>query len=84
MAPSTTCGVIAETLISNPSLQAIVISMGGGRFGLVARGRYLPEYLQSWNRDLFQRKPVAHLMEHDPLILPSDALVDQVALLVST
>jgi signal transduction histidine kinase/CheY-like chemotaxis protein len=84
MAPSTTCGTVAETFISNPSLQAIVIPLEGGGFGLAARGTYLPEYLQGWNRDLFQRKPITQLMEHDPLVVPEDTPVDQVAMLVSS
>ena len=84
MTPSTTCGAIAETFISNPALQAIVIPLDGGGFGLAARGSYLPEYLQGWNRDLFQRKPITQLMEHDPLVVPADAPVDQVAMLISS
>lgn len=84
MAPATTCGAIAESFISNPSLQAIVVPLEGDRFGLVARASYLPEYLEGWNRDLFQRKPVTQLMEHDPLVVPEDTPVDQVAMLVSS
>jgi two-component system, sensor histidine kinase and response regulator len=84
MPASTTCAAIADTLTKNPALPAIVISVPTGGFGLVERTSYLPRYLEGWNRELYQRKPITHLMENDPLTVAEDSPVDQVALLVST
>lgn len=84
IAPSTPCGSVIEMFAADPSVHAIVISLGNARFGLADRGEFLPKFAERWNRELYERRAVTELMDRNPLVVPLDAPIDQVALHIAT
>lgn len=82
--PSRSCGEVAAFFAEHPDIQALVVPRDGGGYGLIDRSNFLPSYLERFNRELFQRRPIELMMENDPLVVESGAPVDQVGLLVTT
>jgi signal transduction histidine kinase len=81
---STTCGALAELFSKNPDLPAYVIQRDGGSFDLVDRGTFLPTYLYGYNRDLYQRTPIARFWQQQSLVVSEDDPTDQVGVLMTT
>jgi two-component system sensor histidine kinase/response regulator len=81
---STTCGALAELFGKNPNLPAYVIQRDGGSYDLVDRGTFLPTYLYGYNRDLYQRTPIARFWKQQSLVVSEDDPTDQVGVLMTT
>jgi signal transduction histidine kinase/CheY-like chemotaxis protein/HPt (histidine-containing phosphotransfer) domain-containing protein len=81
---STTCGALAELFSKNPDLPAYVIQRDGGSYDLVDRGTFLPTYLHGYNRDLYQRTPIARFWQQQSLVVAEDDPTDQVGVLMTT
>jgi signal transduction histidine kinase/CheY-like chemotaxis protein len=79
-----TCGAVARHFEDDKDIPAFVVEREGGRLALVDRSSFLPKYLQRFNRDVFQRKPITMLLEGEPLVVAYDTPVEQVGLRVTT
>lgn len=81
---STTCGALAELFRQHPHLPAYVIERDGGGYDLVDRGTFLPSYLYGYNRDLYQRTPIARFWKQRSLVVSEDDPTDHVGVLMTT
>ena len=83
--PATTpCGAVARRFEEDKDIPAFVVELEHGQLALVDRASFLPRYLQRFNRDVFQRKPITMLLEGEPLVVPFDTPVEQVGLHVTS
>ena len=82
--PTTLCGDVAEMLNADLSLSTIVVKGEGDGFGLVDRATFLPRFLERYNREIYQRKPITQLMDAEPLVVSEDTQIERVALIVTT
>src|SRR5262249_20557155 len=78
-----TCGGLATLFASESPPQALVIQTAAGVYGLVDRLTFLPRYLERFNRDLFQRKPITALMDSQPLVVEWSTPIDRVGMLAA-
>jgi signal transduction histidine kinase len=71
-----TCGQVAQMFQDDPSLPAIVILADEERripAGLADRSTFLLHFAQRYGRDLYAKRPVLHLGDRQPLLVPLDA-----------
>ena len=80
----TPCAEVTERFAADPAVPAFVVQLGGGRFALVDRSVYLPQYLHRFNREVYGRQPVTQLAQTEPLVLPDDTAVEQAGTLITT
>lgn len=80
---TTTCGAIAETFSNGTDTPAIIIRMAADRYGLVDRASFLQRYLVSFNRELYQRKSIANLMDAKPLVVDWTTPIDRAGILAA-
>jgi len=93
----TTCAAVAELLSQNADMHLLAVALSpsplsspsssSGRppsFGLVDRALFLPRYLDRFNRDIFQRRPISHLIDPDPLVVAYDAPIELIGLQVTS
>jgi signal transduction histidine kinase/CheY-like chemotaxis protein len=82
--PTITCGAVADLFGKQPTVPAFVVQMPKGGYGLVDRNSYMTRYLERYNRDIFQRRPITALVDGNPLVVDHDAPIKQVGLLVTS
>jgi len=82
--PELLCGDIYRRLIQRPQEKAMaVVNADGVPVGLVSRLHFLTRYSQPYVCDLFDRKPIAALMQSDPVIVDAEMEVERVARIVA-
>ncbi len=77
--PSLRCGAIAARFQDAPDLPAIPVVEDGVIHGLVDRVQFLSNFASRFGRELYDKKPVASLMDSDPLIVPGDLAVSDLS-----
>ncbi|HEY1721752.1 MAG TPA: ATP-binding protein [Magnetospirillaceae bacterium] len=82
--PTMACGAVADLFTQQPKTPAFVVQLAGGTYGLVERNSYLTRYLDRYNRDIFQRRPIIALLDRDPLVVDHEDSIHQVGLLVTS
>lgn len=71
--PETSCGAVAELFQRDPALPGvIVLDKGGEPQALADRATFLLHFSQRYGRDLYARRPVTHLADRQPLLVPMD------------
>ncbi|HEV8016198.1 MAG TPA: ATP-binding protein [Stellaceae bacterium] len=82
--PTMTCGAVADLFAQQPSTPAFVVELAeGGGYGLVDRNSYLTRYLDRYNRDIFQRRPITTMLDNQPLVVDHEQSIEQVGLLAT-
>ena len=72
--PEATCGQVFDLLVRNESWPGVaVVQRDGTVLGLVDRTTLLMTFAQPLLRDLFDRRPIARLMDPDPLMVEETA-----------
>jgi two-component system cell cycle sensor histidine kinase PleC len=77
--PSTPCREVYELLVREPDYFALAVVEGNLPIGLVNRIDVLARFSEPYMHELFDRRPVTHIMDWNPLILPIEADVESVA-----
>lgn len=73
IAEQTTCGATAELFQADRSLQGAIVTDAKGRpVALADRATFLLHFSQRYGRDLYGRRPVTHLADRRPLLVPLD------------
>jgi len=82
--PDTPCGDIAEQFQRQPDLPGIMVLDDTGRpVGLADRTSFLLHFSQRYGRDLYARRPVLHLADRDPLLVPLDTSLSDLNRLIA-
>lgn len=70
--PQTNCGTVAELFQRDPALPGVIVLEGesGRPLALADRATFLLHFSQRYGRDLYARRPVAHLADRQPLLVP--------------
>jgi two-component system, cell cycle sensor histidine kinase PleC len=72
VAPATPCAEVYDRFVAARDLMAVPVCEGARVAGLVDRYDFLSQLAHSYGRALFDRKPIAALMDRDPLIVERD------------
>lgn len=69
----TRCGAVAELFQREPDLPGVIVLDGQGRqpMALADRPTFLLHFSQRYGRDLYTRRPVTHLADASPLLVPA-------------
>lgn len=72
VSPRATCAEVAELFQTDAKLQALVVLDEEGRrpLALADRNTFLLHFAQRYGRDLYAKRPVLHLADRHPLIVP--------------
>lgn len=69
----TRCGSVAELFQADPTLPGVIVADSSGRpMALADRATFLLHFSQRYGRDLYARRPVTHLADRQPLLVPLD------------
>lgn len=69
----TGCGAVAELFQDDPALPGVIVLDASGRpLALADRATFLLHFSQRYGRDLYARRPVMHLADRQPLLVPLD------------
>lgn len=67
----TSCGTVAELFQADPDLPGVIVLDGAERpLALADRATFLLHFSQRYGRDLYARRPVTHLADRRPLLVP--------------
>lgn len=69
----TGCGTVAELFQADPALPGVIVLDGADHpLALADRATFLLHFSQRYGRDLYARRPVMHLADRRPLLVPLD------------
>ncbi len=74
--PDTSVKSVADEFFHDAKLEAIAIVESGKPLGLVTRTKFLFTVFRQFGWEIYQRKPVIHLAEEAPLVLPDWSRLD--------
>tara|TARA_R110002110_G_scaffold161642_2_gene360494 strand:- start:179 stop:1861 length:1683 start_codon:yes stop_codon:yes gene_type:complete len=82
--PDETCGAVYDLFSADENIAGFAVVDGSRPVGLINRMEFILRLADKFGRPLFEKKPVTSLMQHDPLIVPSDLSVDELSRLIAT
>ena len=74
---------VGEYFVASPALHSIAVVEGGVPVGIVRRHAFMNTFLSRYGRDLHGRRPIASLMEDDPLLFAHDTPLEEVSRVVT-
>ncbi|WP_025897571.1 CBS domain-containing protein [Kordiimonas gwangyangensis] len=75
--PHATCGEVYERFHTDPDLVAIPVVTGDKPVGLLKRIDFLIRLADRYGRPLYENRPVAQIMDANPLIIENNVALDQ-------
>lgn len=75
--PHATCGEVYERFHTEPDLVAIPVVTGDKPVGLLKRIDFLIKLADRYGRPLYEKRPVAELMDSNPLVIEHTVALDQ-------
>lgn len=83
---SASCGDVAELFQCDPGLAALAVVGEDGRtaIGLADRNTFLLHFAQRYGRELYTKRPVLHLADRSPLLVPLDTPISALGEQIST
>lgn len=75
--PHATCGEVYERFHTDPDLVAIPVVTGDKPVGLLKRIDFLIRLADRYGRPLYEKRPVAELMDASPLVIENNVALDQ-------
>tara|TARA_R110002072_G_scaffold42848_6_gene120748 strand:+ start:3990 stop:5672 length:1683 start_codon:yes stop_codon:yes gene_type:complete len=82
--PDETCSAVYDLFSADENIAGFAVVDGSRPVGLINRMEFILRLADKFGRPLFEKKPVTSLMQHDPLIVPSDLSVDELSRLIAT
>jgi two-component system cell cycle sensor histidine kinase PleC len=75
--PHATCGEVYERFHTDPVLVAIPVVTGDKPVGVLKRIDFLIRLADRYGRPLYEKRPVAELMDASPLVIENNVALDQ-------
>src|ERR1700756_79141 len=77
VATETTCAAVYERLAGTPDPGVVVIDSEHRPVGLVSRHTMLARYAERYGPELYGRRPIAFMMDKDPLIVDEGTSINE-------
>lgn len=77
--PDTVGFDVARIFERDPDLPALPIVRGGQPVGLIERLGFLSRFAARYGRELYGRRPIARMMDREPLVVEADQTIDAVS-----
>jgi signal transduction histidine kinase len=74
---------VVDRFTADESLTALAVDCGAGELALVDRFTFIATFARPFGRDLFERKPIAVLMERRPLVVDGATTLAAVSAVIS-
>ena len=75
--PSTAVRVVADTFLHEPRLDAVAVVEHDRPIGLVTRAKFLFSVFRQFGWEIYQRRPIRELTDHEPLVIDERIELDQ-------
>ena len=77
VAPDTPCAAVYERLVGTPEPGVVVTDAEQRPVGLVSRHTVLARYAERYGPELYGRRPIAFMMDHDPLVVDEATSINE-------
>jgi two-component system cell cycle sensor histidine kinase PleC len=78
------CGAVYEVFANGDEFHALAVVDGADApIGLVNRVDMLMQFSRRYWREIYERRPITHLMDRQPLVVPEEADVEAVTRLIA-